>query len=103
MITYIGSGIPILYHGPNDSAVHELLAAHHATISHTSLDVPPLVDHLSAIISAPEQANQVAENALRLARAEFRLQDQQRIFWGRIAEHLAPTEPARVASPLVPA
>lgn len=81
MITYLGSGIPIIYHGPTDSAAYQLLEQNRAAFLHTSLDVDPLLEITRKILREPEIGRAVAENALQLARSEFLLERQRRVFW----------------------
>jgi len=81
LITYLGSGRPILYHGPSNSAVGELLAKNEAAFLCSSLDVDTLVQMLGRIINRPEAAARVSANALALARNHFMLRDQRAKFW----------------------
>jgi hypothetical protein len=81
LVTYLGSGVPILYHGPPFGTAHDLLAAHDAAFLVTSLDRASLATVLCAS-AARRQA--VAGNALALARDKFLLQHQQRVFWDAI-------------------
>jgi len=78
LVTYLGSGVPILYHGPPFGSAHDLLAAHDAAFVVTSLDRSSLTAVLRAS-AARRQA--VARNALALAREKFLLQHQQQVFW----------------------
>ena len=78
LVTYLGSGIPILYHGPPFGTAHDLLAAHDAAFLVTSLDRSSLATVLRAS-AARRQA--VTANALALAREKFLLQQQQHAFW----------------------
>jgi glycosyltransferase involved in cell wall biosynthesis len=81
LITYLGSGRPILYHGPRTSAVYELLAQHEAAFFCSSLEVNDMMETLHRVIDQPEVAIQVSRNALALARERFLLQDQRSRFW----------------------
>lgn len=94
MITYVGSGIPILYHGPGDAAAYHLLKEHHAALLHPSLNAAQLADLLGEIARAPAIATIAADNALQLARSRFLLAQQRSRFWNRITEHLADAAPA---------
>jgi glycosyltransferase involved in cell wall biosynthesis len=86
MITYLGSGLPILYHGPGEAAAGRLLAKHQAAI---------IVDHHD-----PERmaicmrdfcgrADEVVMQALLLGRHQFLMSDQRSRFWTRIASGAA--------------
>lgn len=82
MVTYAGSGLPILYHGPPTSAASELLQRHHAAMPIHSLVPSEIAAFLGSLtVEARETA---ARNALDLARREFMLADQERRFWGTI-------------------
>jgi glycosyltransferase involved in cell wall biosynthesis len=86
MVTYVGSGIPLLYHGPPTSAAYRLLSTSRAAITLTTLEPSEIAATLSD--QDVEARRQVAANALTLAEREFMLADQTRKFWGTIAEHL---------------
>lgn len=86
MVTYIGSGLPILYHGPTTSAAYNLLHQHNAAIFLTSLDPGEIAGSLASITEAERQ--KVVANALNLARREFMLSDQAQKFWGTICRCL---------------
>lgn len=78
MITYLGSGLPIFYHGPRDAAAGQLLIRHQAAVVCDSLDPRAIADRLMAAI---EQRESIVNHALSLARSQFMLADQQRRFW----------------------
>jgi len=78
MNTYLGSGLPIFYHGPRDAAAGQLLIRHQAAVVCDSLDPRAIADRLMAAI---EQRESIVNHALSLARSQFMLADQQRRFW----------------------
>jgi hypothetical protein len=86
MVTYIGSGIPIIYHGPPISAAYELLRREDAAIFLTSLDSREIADALGNL-SDDMRATAVA-NALRLAARDFMLTDQTRKFWEPVCHRI---------------
>ena len=86
MVTYAGSGVPILYHGPTTSAAFDLLQQHRAALMVTSLDAEEMA-RVFAEASTGRRAK-VAANALALAEREFMLRDQADRFWGTIASSL---------------
>jgi glycosyltransferase involved in cell wall biosynthesis len=86
MVTYVGSGLPILYHGPTTSAAFDLLRRHEAAIFLTSLGPEEIARSLAELSNA--QRETVVRNALDLARREFMLADQTRKFWGTICDCL---------------
>jgi len=87
MVTYIGSGVPILYHGPRAAAAFDLLEKQHAAILITTLVPSEIASALGDLNAA--KRNEVVENALALAQREFMLADQARKFWGAISLCLA--------------
>jgi hypothetical protein len=88
MVTYVGSGLPVFYHGPASSAAFELLNRNAAALFATSLDPVEIAAVLTS--ATPAKRSEVAANALELAQREFMLADQSRKFWGTIAQNLAP-------------
>lgn len=78
MITYLGSGLPIFYHGPEESAAGKLLARHQAAAVCTTLDPKAIANQLLEAVARREA---IVNNALELARSQFMLADQQRKFW----------------------
>lgn len=86
MISYAGSGVPILYHGPKTSAAFDLLSQHNAAILLTSLEPAQIADSLRALDA--RHLRTLATNALRLAENQFMLRDQRRKFWETISRCL---------------
>jgi hypothetical protein len=86
MVTYLGSGVPILYHGPSTAAAFELLNGSGAAIPITTLDAGTIASALSE--ATPEKRLSVASNALDLARRDFMLSRQTERFSGAISAHL---------------
>jgi hypothetical protein len=84
MITYLGSGRPILYHGPVDAAAGKLLAREQAAIACDSLEPGTL---LQALLRA-WGSDATIENALHLAQRKFRLADIRKRFWDQISSVL---------------
>ena len=78
LITYLGSGRPIVYHGPARGAAHDLLARHDAAIMATSQDPATIA---AAIAAGIARSDAIVANALRLARRDFLLEQQRRRFW----------------------
>lgn len=78
LVTYLGTGIPILYHGPRDAAAAHLLRDHDAAICVYSDDPKELS---KALQTSDERKMEVAGNALHLARSKFMLSDILTDFW----------------------
>jgi hypothetical protein len=85
MVTYLDSGLPLIYHGPVNSAAYNLLAAHRAAILITSLDAAEIRAQLQDQL--PCSATLV-ENALRLGRKQFTLDHVRQTFWSPIVSRL---------------
>ncbi len=82
MVTYLGSGIPILYHGPEDAAASRLLSSHPAALC----CFEPGGEPLEQVLLAPaEKRYAVALAALALARSQFQLAEIRARFWNSIA------------------
>ncbi len=86
MVTYIGGGVPILYHGPSSSAAFELLSKHRAAIL-----MPTLVpEEIARALKSADRSTraEITHNALELARRSFMLADQTDRFWRTISDEL---------------
>jgi hypothetical protein len=84
MVSYLGSGVPILYHGPPGAAVAGLLEKHQAAFACHSLDEGDLVRALVSSLVAGRR-DEVVGRALELARTRFSLIDLRRKFLGGLA------------------
>ena len=84
LVTYLGSGKVILYHGPQRAALHALLSQHSAALFHSSLEVDSLAGLLCRVCDDPQSTAQICANGLQLARAQFMLQDQRVKFWDAV-------------------
>lgn len=80
MISYLGSGLPIIYHGPADAAAGALLARHDAAWSVHSRDPEVLAKTLTQ--ARADTGRSVVCRALALAREQFLLKTQRERFWG---------------------
>jgi len=87
MVTYVGSGVPILYHGPRTSAAFDLLARHRAAVFVTGLEPKEVARGLEEV---RETGREIAANAMELARHQFMLADQTKRFWNVISEAIEP-------------
>lgn len=88
LVTYLGSGLPILYHGPQFAAVADLLARHDAALVETTLDADSLAAQLIGFQREPALVRQKTMNALALARRDFALEAQRDRFWNAIKPFL---------------
>jgi hypothetical protein len=83
MITYLGSGLPIFYHGPDDAAACKLLTRRDAAAICNTLDPEDIAKQL---LDGAARRESIVKNALALARSEFMLAEQQRRFWEPILQ-----------------
>lgn len=90
LVTYLGSGLPVLYHGPRSTAASALLAEHDAAVLATTLDPSAIARQLMDTVA---RRDTIVRNALALARSQFLLVDQQRRFWQTIAAVTEPISP----------
>jgi glycosyltransferase involved in cell wall biosynthesis len=81
MITYLASGLPILYHGPVKAAASQLLAQHQAAILINSLDPHYIAE---ALINNRGKTAEIVQNALDLGVQQFMLIEQRNKFWNLI-------------------
>lgn len=78
-ITYLATGLPILYHGPPTSALYHLLNRHRAAGT-------VLTNNIDNVSAAIEEANspsgrKTVESGLHLAEKQFALSKQRGRFW----------------------
>lgn len=85
MITYLGSGLPILFHGPADSAAGKLLATNKAAFVCGNNDPHLLAQTLSQSLGSEREP--VVLSALKLANHKFQLSDVHRRFWSSFYPH----------------
>ena len=78
LVSYLASGLPIVYHGPAEAAAARLLATHDAGVLVTSLDPRNIAQGL---LDARERADALGRNALALAGTRFDPDAVRRRFW----------------------
>ncbi len=91
MVTYLGSGVPMIYHGPPDTAAYNVLKENRAAALATSL-VPTEIASVLTELLRPGVAAQFAENALLLARRSFLRSEQHAKFWQHVTPWLNASE-----------
>jgi glycosyltransferase involved in cell wall biosynthesis len=79
MVSYLGTGLPILYHGPGDAAAAQTLGE--GCLPVASLDPATIADALLDTIDRPASTAGVVEAALALARREFDATTLAKRFW----------------------
>jgi hypothetical protein len=89
MIGYLGSGLPILFHGPECSAAHQLLLQHKAAQIVTSPDKTSLLIGLNDALRIYEE---IASAGLTLAKEQFLLSATRRRFWNPIVQMTSEAE-----------
>ena len=101
LVTYVRTGVPILYHGPEASAAWDLLRRYEAAVPVHTLDPAALREGFRQVQQA---RGEVVQGALRLAREQFRLDDQRRRFWSLLEAVAAGGDPATagIAASLAP-
>jgi glycosyltransferase involved in cell wall biosynthesis len=87
MVTYLGSGLPILYHGPTGTAAYNLLEKHRAAALATSLHPKEVAEVLSELFR-DNLSDELAKNALQLGRTAFLRRDQHAKFWQQVLKVL---------------
>lgn len=81
LVTYLGAGVPIVYHGPKKSSSARRLASAQAGIVADTLDPRILADRL---ITAVDQRLPLVSNAWALARRDFMLPEIRQRFWSAV-------------------
>jgi hypothetical protein len=84
MVTYLGSGRPILLHAPRDSTAAELLLRERAAAYLPSNTPKEIAIVLGDILKSPGSLNHCVSNALRLAQAKFDAQAIHSRFWNSV-------------------
>jgi hypothetical protein len=82
MVTYLGSGLPIFYHGPIDSAAYALLGDNGACLSCFSNNPEEICALFEAIA---DQREKLVRRALELAKSRFALAAIRERFWNSIS------------------
>lgn len=100
MITYLASGLPILYHGPGDAAACKLLDAHDAAVLTVSDDVDTVTAQIETAMEDAGTMSDIVQNALSLADNKFQLSAQRDRLWSMLD---ALTVPAPALPDLEPA
>jgi hypothetical protein len=85
-ISYLGSGVPILYHGPQGSALQNLLAANECSMIVSDLEVRSIRTVLDRCIRS--DLSDMVHRALKLARDQFTIAKQQKSFENAITRGL---------------
>lgn len=81
LVTYLGIGLPMVYHGPADAAAATTLG--NAALHCHSLDPKELAAVLLDGLN-PQKRDAVVGNAFALARRQFLLEDNARTFWDMV-------------------
>jgi len=82
LVTYLGAGLPIVYHGPSYAAAAQLLQNYGAAVIVDAQSANQVAD---GFMKAHQNREMLVRNALRMAREEFWLKDQRRTFWDTIS------------------
>jgi len=81
MIGYLGSGLPILYHGPSYAAASGFLERQHAAQIVSTMETEPIVDGILLLL---KNYTSLAAAGLQVARSEFLLANTRSRFWNGI-------------------
>jgi hypothetical protein len=94
MVSYLGSGIPILYHGPRDAAAFQDLAETDVAYFANSLEAESVAAVLRQVIADPAGAIARVERGIELAKRRFMIKDQRRHFWSTIQGNESGAQPS---------
>jgi hypothetical protein len=78
MVTYLGSGLPILYHGPQVAAANQMLVKNTAAFVASALEPESIY---KTLLEIHEQRQVVVKNALELGQRSFALPEIRTQFW----------------------
>jgi glycosyltransferase involved in cell wall biosynthesis len=84
VITYLGAGVPILYHGPPEAAVAHYLKEQRAALVVESPDAGALRRSLAAALADPASREQIAGRAIVCAREDFDARALSARFWDAV-------------------
>ncbi|MBC8134472.1 MAG: hypothetical protein H8F28_01120 [Fibrella sp.] len=87
LVTYLGIGLPMLYHGPADAAAATTLGS--AALHCHNLDATELAATILTGLN-PEKRDAVIDDAFALARRQFLLDDNARTFWNMLTGNAVP-------------
>lgn len=85
MVTYLGSGLPIVYHGPSHAAAGALLAEHEAAIGLYAF-LPEEMQE--AIEAAMPNRSEIVNHAIVLGQQQFSLPHIREKFWSSVSPSL---------------
>ncbi len=80
-VTYLSTGLPILYHGPNDSALADFLVKHEAGVSVYENTIDRVEDALKKILFNEETRQSLRNAALIACESEFHPDRLTTAFW----------------------
>ena len=81
MVSYLGAGVPILYHGPSYSAASKMLLREDAALQCNKLSVEVLIAALSC--AGELRCRNLVFNSLKLAANKFSIRNIREVFWLR--------------------
>lgn len=83
LISYLGSGVPILYHGPGYAAVAKILSDNGAAAFASSIEAKEV---WHAVKKIKHNGNSISDNALKLAARRFDMRKIKSVFWGALGD-----------------
>ena len=86
LVTYLGSGLPIFYHGPHEAAARRLLGGANAAICCNTLNPKEIAD---CLMRMPRERFGMVQNALALGKRDFRVEEMRHRFFESL-DKLAP-------------
>jgi glycosyltransferase involved in cell wall biosynthesis len=81
MISYLASGVPIIYHGPEWSAAGQYLRRNNSAIQINSNDPNLIAEALDQTLSNPDHLRLISENAQTAAKRDFDSETLRQRFW----------------------
>lgn len=84
LVSYLASGVPILYHGPSDTAAACYIRTNNAGLVFDTLDSDTFAEQVATIIANPERYQPVSEAALISAQRDFDPPTLRQRFWRNV-------------------
>ncbi len=81
MISYLASGVPIIYHGPEWSAASQYLRRNNSAVQINTNDPKLIAEALDQALSNPEHLRLISENAQNAAKRDFDAETLRERFW----------------------
>ncbi|MBK8091124.1 MAG: glycosyltransferase family 4 protein [Verrucomicrobiaceae bacterium] len=84
MISYLASGMPIMYHGPDYTAAGRYLERNEGALCIHTNDAAAMAEQLLQVLSEPMELARLASRGVTLANRDFNSHALKQRFWGAV-------------------